>query len=357
MPVIGNSWWRAFFISNSRSWEMDKEQTLIGTEQGTADSSPAQSYPRDPVSTIRGTAAREASNPGDSKEKAQEKGTEAEETKTGVKAEVKETKAEEKTTTETEKTVETEEELLNRIDKNPGLKKRFDALNKQAKDFEDKFLRSDRSVKELSQRLEEMGKHLTSLTATKKDQELTDEDLAEMFEEDPGKAAKKLLELAESRAYQRLIGELNENNSLNERRRHLEEFSKQFTDFNDLWEKGELASFVDQNPLHNPISAYLLMSLKGLGEKHKSEVDALKADYDNAIVAFVDAARKEEQEKGKKALEDAKKNFQAKKDIKIIEDTPSSASKENSDSEIRTAKGHTLLSKIAENLGKRRAAA
>lgn len=322
-------------------------ETIKGSESAASAPSAEMSYPRDPVPTIRDTAAQEALKAEETKEKAQESGTE-------VKAEVKTEPAKEEVKTEVKaEEKETESEKLDRFDKHP----RFIELHEKAKKAEERAAQSDNQFKDLSKRFDELSRHLESLSTQKKEPDLTEDDLADLFDTNPAQALQKAIEIAENKAYSRLTSELSEKESINAKRQHLGEFAKQFPDFNDKWESGELARLVDQNPLHNPISAYLMTAINGVADKHKAELDEINTAHEKAIADAVEAVRKEEQGKAAKQLEEAQKNFQAKKEIRVVDDTPgTTGTHKDSASDLKNAKGHTLHEKMVANLQRLRAA-
>lgn len=325
---------------------MDVQETINGTTA--ADPSPAQSYPRDPIPTIGNTASTAATKQEDTKEKAQESGTEAKEETVTT-----ETKAEEKTAEVKEPKAETEDELLNRIDKNPGLKARFDGLKSQIEKAESRASNFEAENKKLAQKIDELTRHLEGLSSTKKqaEPEITDEDLAEMLDIDPAQAIRMIRDQAKREAKAELSTELSEKETLDRSIKHLSAFKEQYPDFEEKFESGALSSYVSQNPIHNPISAYLLMTIDSMREQHK-------ADLEKAISEAVAKARDEEKAEAKKQLEEAEKNFKAKREIKIVDDTPGiTGSAKDSASDLKGARGHTLHERMVANLQRLRGAA
>lgn len=319
----------------------------MATEETINSSTPAPSsgdaYPRDPVSTITDTAPKEATNPEESTEKAPAEGTEAKADK-DVPDSTKEPVKETTTEAAAEVTTGKEDGKLDRFDKHP----RFIELIDKAKKADERATRAETQLQELAKKFDELSKRMDPPKQEAAD--IDEDELADLFDTNPALALKKVAEVAEQMAYQKLISEISERETYDTRRKQLDDFTEQFPDFKEKWDSGDLARMVDENPIHNPISAYLLTSLQGISEKHQAEMT-------KAVSEAVEAARKEEQEKARKQLEEAEKNFKAKRSIRVVDDTPGvTSTAPDNKSELRELKGHSLIERIAGNLSARRAA-
>ena len=270
----------------------------------------------DPVPTIsEGTPAKAEAQIQQDEQKAP--ATEAApETKTEeVKAET-EAKAEDVPETKPEET----EEELDRFDKHP----RFQELNKKAKDAEARAIKLEAQLELLNKQVGELKK-----VDAPKDDPLNDEELTQLFDENPAAALKKVMDLARQQAKDEVLGELNEKQSFSVKEKLLKDFQEKNPDFIDLWNDGTLQQFVDANPIHNPMSAYLLHTMPA-----KIEAEVAKA---------VEAAKAEVKADYEAKIKEIEANHKAKKEIKVITDSPESPTSTNtSEDEIRNSKSGTV---------------
>jgi hypothetical protein len=107
-----------------------------------------------------------------------------------------------------------------------------------------------------------------------------------------------------------------------------DDFAAEHKDFNGLWESGKILDFIQKNPGHNPMSAYLKMT-----EKEK-------------IAEAVAEARK-------KTEEEVTKRFLAKQKATVLNGGPASIPRTDEDPALQNTKQHgglnsVLASKLAE---------
>lgn len=264
-------------------------------EDANTQSTPSVDTPMslDPIPTItEGTPAQaEAKNQQDEAQ-APEKG--AEEIKAETQKEEVKTEAQEKVETKPE---EKKEEEVDRFDKHP----RFQELNKRTKDAETK-------VTKLEAQLELLNKQLAGQNEAPKTEELDDEELTKLFDENPGQAMRKVLAIAKQQAKEEVLGEINEKHSYSQKEQMVKEFVEQNPDFQALWDDGTLQKFVDEKPIHNPISAYLIHTMEGR--------------ISNAVTSAVEEATAKVKAEYEAKIKEIEANHKAKKEIKVIHDAP-----------------------------------
>ncbi len=225
-----------------------------------------------------------------------------------------------------------------RFDKHP----RFQELNRRAN-------KAEKIAAEALQRLSAMEQRLAELS--KKPDIPVEQELRELYDEDPAKALARAVEIGRDQAVQQFSSESADKANYTQLAGALKDFEKSNPDFTELWDTGALTEAGEQNPLLNtPIAAYLAIT----GEQ---KIQALKDAHKAELEAEIAKARKEEQDKAKKEIETLKANIKAKKDIVVIEDKPSISSREV-DAELKNSGGNPnqVLAKRLQRLRERQGA-
>lgn len=326
---------------------MDQETlNSSGNAEATASSAVEnRPYPTGPIPTIiEGLSAQgEAQNHQD-QEKAEDNGT-ATETKTEAEAETK-SEAKEDTKAETKEEAKSTDD--DRFDKHP----RFQELLKGKKESDRRLQLAEQKFEEMGRKYQDLERRLTE-QATKAP-EMDDEKLAEMYDQDPVKAIKFISDKAKADAKRELRDEITSETSqretFNRMSSALKEFIKGNSDFQEMWDSGELQQLADENPLFNtPIAAYLHVS----GQK---KLDSLKAEMTKAMEDAVSAARKEERDKAAKEIEKIKADVKAKREITVLPERSASKPASGSiDAELKNTNGN-LVGTLTQRLLNRRAA-
>ena len=118
-----------------------------------------------------------------------------------------------------------------------------------------------------------------------------------------------------------------------------EKFEAKHKDFKAMWESGEVIKFIDENPGHNPISAYYEM----IG-------DQAKADAEKTTAEAVEKAKKE-------AADEVTKRFLAKKKATVLSGGPAGPTRAEDDPALSNTKEHGgRTAVIAEKLAAMRRA-
>ena len=118
--------------------------------------------------------------------------------------------------------------------------------------------------------------------------------------------------------------------------RTYKEFEEKHKDFRPMWDSGEIVRFIEANPGHNPISAYQAMTYETRMQKAIEEARA--------------KAIKETEEK-------VNKNWQAKKQARVLGTGPSGPGVDTEDKELKDVKTQGgLYNVLAKRLDRLRAA-
>jgi hypothetical protein len=122
----------------------------------------------------------------------------------------------------------------------------------------------------------------------------------------------------------------------------LKEFTKQFPDFNELWDSGEIQRIADSNPMFNtPAAAYFMLTR----EKHIKD----------AVESAVDKARKEEREAADAKIKKIQDDYKAKRNTTVITETHERPSSEAVNADLKDTRGNRNRV-LAERLVQRRRA-
>jgi hypothetical protein len=282
---------------------MDTEKTLNPTDSSSADAMLSSStISTNPVDLAR----REAPTPEVKKEEA------APEPKT---EEVKVEDAKPKETTEAVHKEEPKEE--DRFDKHPRFQELISEKN---------ALKSQNA--QLQKAFEQLANEVNALKARRETPEVpVDQELAELFEVDQGKALARMLEIAEQRAEQKVLSKIQENSAYSTLSGALQTYQAENPDFTTMWEDGTLEKVMRENPLYNtPIAAYQHLASEA---KAKAFESTMKAEIEKAV----EAARKEEREAADKRVKEVEANFKAKKETTVVTERTSVPSGTKTDSD------------------------
>lgn len=299
---------------------MDTQETL---NQEAASSTAEVMLSSGTVSTnAADLAPQEASNP---EEKADEPGA--------TEAKAEDAQAQDTTTKEApkEEKVETKDEPF-RFDQHP----RFQELI-----AEKNALKSQNA--QLQRAFEQLAGEVNSLKSRQAEPSVpVDEELAELFEVDSGKALARVLELAEKRAEEKVLGRVREASAYNTMSAALKTYQDQNPDFIAKWEDGTLDRVMAENPLYNtPIAAYQYLAFQ---EKAKAFEDTMKAE----IAKAVEAARKEERDAADKRIKEIEANNKAKKETTVVTERASKPSSTKTSTDTGGDKISWLVKRMKE---------
>jgi len=323
---------------------MDSEQTLKspGTAEAAAPSSAEKPairevvLPTGPVPTImdRKPAQQQAIN---AEVKVEDK----------VAAKVEDTPAAEKeTVSKAEDTKPAEEKpkeepAEDRFDKHP----RFQELLTQAKEAKERAAKSEARESLLLEKLDDISQKLATKEPAAKIPTVIPasvrDELTKLWEDDPIKAMERSIQLgAEMGAEQattRIDSELTHRSTTEKLTTALRSFKKDHTDFDELWDSGELHRMADESPLYNtPIAAYLAIT-------HDKAIKVMDEKYKVALKELEDNIRKEEQAKSAEKIKKIEADYKAKRETTVIRETPVTSPGKGADAELKGGGRDTLL--------------
>jgi len=299
---------------------MGSQQTLNDAAPSTADVMVASST----ISTnAEDLAPQEASIP-----------EEKEQVATEAKAE--EAQAEEIIEKKEEVQEKKEEPIEDRFDKHPRFQELISEKN---------ALKSQ--VAQVTKAFEQLAAEMNSMKAWREPDVPVEQELAELFEVDQPKALARMLEIAEQRAEQKVLGKLQENSTYNNLSTALKSYQDANPDFVQRWEDGTLEKVMQENPLYNtPIAAYQYLSFQ---EKVKAFETTMQAE----IAKAVEAARKEERDAADKKIKEIEANHKAKKESTVVTERTSASS---STTKSNTDTGGDKVSWLVKRMKEREAA-
>jgi hypothetical protein len=214
------------------------------------------------------------------------------------------------------------------LDKTFQDSKRFQELNQQKNDAVQEKLQAEAGYNALKDQVSTLTELVRGLGGNKQGTQaqdpgfqdvlqMTDESIIEGFESDPkgflANFAKQVVAEAENRfegkskLTQQQIAKQNQEKAINDL---YADYESKNPDFVDMWEKGSIQKFMEENPGNTPISAHRMMKSAELEE-------SLKAGQEAEIKKAVEAAVKK-----------ATKNFKAKKSAKVISAGPGGGSQQ-----------------------------
>ncbi len=169
---------------------------------------------------------------------------------------------------------------------------------------------------------------------------LTAEEIAAWQATDPKGFAANLYAQVKSEALHQMQETLKAERKAEESRISIEKTYKEFEDknpdFKPMWDSGAIVKFIEANPGHNPISAYQAMTYETRMQKAIEEARA--------------KAIKETEEK-------VNKNWQAKKQARVLGAGPGGPGADTEDKELKNVKSQGgLYSVLAQRLDRLRAA-
>jgi hypothetical protein len=149
-----------------------------------------------------------------------------------------------------------------RFDKHP----RFIELNERVKAAEEGLasaqLENRQMREELTQSQEEGGKKEgpSQDVPFKRVEDMADDDVLEWMQEDPKGYHRNVVAQVKHEMGQSLNEQLEVKDYENQVEHTFSSFAKENPDFDKMWDTGELKRFMDNNPGHNAISAFLLLT-------------------------------------------------------------------------------------------------
>jgi len=166
---------------------------------------------------------------------------------------------------------------------------------------------------------------------------LTAEQIREWQDEDPKGFADNLRKQARHEAQEAIRAELRtkeaSNKEYNDLKTTYDNFEKKNPEFRKMWDEGIIVAYIEKNPGHNPISAYLEMT-----EESRSK------DTDKRIEEAVAKAKKETEEA-------ANKRFLAKKKATTLTGSPAGVVQQGIDPALADTKKHGgVTSVLADRL-------
>ena len=169
---------------------------------------------------------------------------------------------------------------------------------------------------------------------------LTAEEIAEWQATDPKGFAANMYAQVKAEALMKMQEDLKAEREKEKSRISIEKTYKDFEDkhkdFKPMWDSGEIVRFIEANPGHNPISAYQAMTYETRMQKAIEEARA--------------KAIKETEEK-------VNKNWQAKKQARVLGTGPSGPGVDTEDKELKDVKTQGgLYNVLAKRLDRLRAA-
>jgi len=169
---------------------------------------------------------------------------------------------------------------------------------------------------------------------------LTAEEIAEWQATDPKGFAANMYAQVKSEALMKMQEDFRAEREQEKQRISIEKTYKEFEDkhkdFKPMWDSGEIVRFIEANPGHNPISAYHAMTYETRMQKAIEEARA--------------KAIKETEEK-------VNKNWQAKKQARVLGAGPGGPGTDTEDKELKNVKSQGgLYNVLAKRLDRLRAA-
>lgn len=169
---------------------------------------------------------------------------------------------------------------------------------------------------------------------------LTAEEIAEWQATDPKGFAANMYAQVKAEALMKMQEDLKAEREKEKSRISIEKTYKEFEDkhkdFKPMWDSGEIVRFIEANPGHNPISAYQAMTYETRMQKAIEEARA--------------KAIKETEEK-------VNKNWQAKKQARVLGTGPSGPGVDTEEKELKDVKSQGgLYNVLAKRLDRLRAA-
>ena len=169
---------------------------------------------------------------------------------------------------------------------------------------------------------------------------LTAEEIAEWQATDPKGFAANMYAQVKSEALMKMQEDFRAEREAENKKVSIErtykEFEDKHKDFKPMWDSGEIVRFIEANPGHNPISAYHAMTYETRMQKAIEEARA--------------KAIKETEEK-------VNKNWQAKKQARVLGAGPGGPGTDTEDKELKNVKSQGgLYSVLAQRLDRLRAA-
>lgn len=214
-----------------------------------------------------------------------------------------------------------------RFDKHP----RFIELNNRVKAAETTAAQAEGRAANLSKELDTLKRSAQSSDSSpelpyKDISKLSDDDLRDWIDENPREYTENLLKMLRHD----LRGEVKEDLDTNQMEQRVEatfnSFAKANPDFDKMWDTAQLQQFMDANPGHNAISAYMILT------------------EESRIQAAVDKAVKEAEEK-------VRKDYETKRSSQVLGDGPGSGGRpvmdENADL-TDTMSGGGLIATLAK---------
>lgn len=169
---------------------------------------------------------------------------------------------------------------------------------------------------------------------------LTEEEIAEWQATDPKGFAANMYAQVKSEALREVQQSIKAEQAAEQSKVNIErtykEFEAKHKDFKPMWDSGEIIKFIEANPGHNPISAYQAMTYETRMQKAIEEARA--------------KAIKETEEK-------VNKNWQAKKQARVLGTGPSGPGADTEDKELKDVKTQGgLYNVLAKRLDRLRTA-
>jgi hypothetical protein len=155
---------------------------------------------------------------------------------------------------------------------------------------------------------------------------LTAEQIREWQDEDPKGFADNLRAQSTHEAKEAIRAELRTREAstkeYNDLKKTYDNFEKKNPEFRKMWDAGEIVAFIEKNPGHNPISAYLEMT-----------GDTITAKHQKAIEEAVAKAKKETED-------EVTKRFAAKKKATTLTGSPAGVVQQGEDPALSDSKKH-----------------
>lgn len=169
---------------------------------------------------------------------------------------------------------------------------------------------------------------------------LTAEEIAEWQATDPKGFAANLYAQVKEEALNKMREDLKAEQEAERKKISIErtykEFEEKHKDFKPMWDSGEIVRFIEANPGHNPISAYHALTYENRMQK--------------AIAEAREKAIKETEER-------VNKNWQAKKQARVLGTGPSGPGVDTEEKELKDVKSQGgLYNVLAKRLDRLRAA-
>ncbi|MBL6991767.1 MAG: hypothetical protein ISR65_18440 [Bacteriovoracaceae bacterium] len=149
-----------------------------------------------------------------------------------------------------------------RFDKHP----RFQELNERTKRSEAGLKKANEIIAQLTAKKEELD--FDNLV------DMTDEQIKEQMDENPKSFMANFARQIRHETTKELTNSSANKEIENSVNKTYETFAEKNEDFNSRWDSGEIKTYMDANPGHNAISAYMILKEQGNSNDVKSQIDA-----------------------------------------------------------------------------------